>query len=77
MKFTEEELEKIKKEKMEEIDRWLDNEFGISYTRYKNIVDEATKYLYECKKTIENDKDYEIDDYLVSASILLEILKGE
>lgn len=45
--------------------------------RYKNIVEEAIKYLNDCKKTIENDKDYEIEDYLVSASILLEILQGK
>lgn len=45
--------------------------------RYKNIIDETIEYLYDCKKTIEADKDYEIEDYLVSASTLLEILKGE
>ncbi len=39
MKFTEEELEKLKKEKMEEIDRWLDNEYGVSYTRLEELHD--------------------------------------
>ena len=42
-----------------------------------SYIDETIEYLYDCKKTIEADKDYEIEDYLVSASTLLEILKGE
>lgn len=61
MKFTEEELERIKKEKMEEIDRWLDNEFGISYTRYKNIIDEFINKFEDFIETMEYEKIYHSD----------------
>lgn len=57
MKFTEEELEKYKKQKMEEIDRWLDNEYGVSYTRLEElhdfVIEQDMKHQEEKVKEIE------------------------
>lgn len=51
MKFTEKELEILKREKMKEIDKWLDNEYGCSYTRLEELHEELGenfgKYMYE------------------------------
>lgn len=57
MRFTEKELEKIKKEKMKEIDKWLDNEYGTSYTRLEElhdfVVEQDLKHREEKDKEIE------------------------
>lgn len=39
MKLNEYELKRLKKERMEEIDKWLDNEYGVSYTSLEEIHD--------------------------------------
>lgn len=57
MKFTEEELEKIKKERMEQIDRWLDNEYGCSYTRLEELHD----FVIEQDMKHQEEKDKEIE----------------
>lgn len=57
MKFTEKELEKVKKERMEQIDRYLDNEYGVSYTRLEElhdfVVEQDLKHIEEKDKEIE------------------------
>ena len=44
---------------------------------YEDRINKAIEYMQDAKKTIETNNNNEIDDYLVSASILLEILKGK
>lgn len=56
MKFTEEELKKYKKERMEQIDRWLDNEYGCSYTRLEELHD----FVIEQDMKHQEEKDKEI-----------------
>ena len=61
MKFTEEELEKIKKERMEQIDRWLDNEYGCSYTHLEElhnfVIEQDIKHQEEKDKEIKRLQD--------------------
>jgi hypothetical protein len=53
VKFTEEELKKIKKEQMEQIDRYLDNEYGTSYTRLRELHDYFFEKYTDQKEEIE------------------------
>ena len=57
MKFTEKELEKVKKERMEQIDRYLDNEYGCSYTRLEELHD----FVIEQDMKHQEEKDKEIE----------------
>ncbi len=57
MKLTEEELEKLKKQRMEQIDRWLDNEYGCSYTRLEELHD----FVIEQDMKHQEEKDKEIE----------------
>ena len=56
VKFTEKELEKFKKQKIEEIDRWLENEYGVSYTRLEELHD----FVIEQDMKHQEEKDKEI-----------------
>jgi len=57
VKLTEEELEKLKKQRMEQIDRWLDNEYGCSYTRLEELHD----FVIEQDMKHQEEKDKEIE----------------
>lgn len=56
MKFTNEELEEYKKKKLEEIDKYLDQEYGCSYTR----LDELFEFIIDQNMKREDEKDKEI-----------------
>lgn len=52
-----EELERFRKEHMASIDRWLDHEYGVSYTRLEElhdfVIDQDMKHQEEKDKEIE------------------------
>ena len=53
MKLNQYELKRFKKEKMEEIDRWLDNEYGMSYTKLEELHDYFFEKYTDQKEEIE------------------------
>ena len=57
MRFTEKELEILKKERMEQIDRYLDHEYGVSYTRLEELHD----FVIEQDIKHQEEKDKEIE----------------
>lgn len=57
MKLNEYELKRLKKERMEEIDKWLDNEYGCSYTRLEELHD----FVIEQDMKHQKEKDKEIE----------------
>lgn len=55
--MSDEELERSRKEQMASIDRWLDHEYGVSYTRLEElhdfVIDQDMKHQEEKDKEIE------------------------
>ena len=55
--MSDEELERFRKEQMASIDRWLDHEYGVSYTRLEElhdfVIDQDMKHQEEKDKEIE------------------------
>lgn len=69
MKFTEKELERVRQERMEEIDKWLDNEYGTSYTKLSELHDFFFEKYTDQKEEIERLK--EDNEYLNKVNIEL------